>query len=190
MYAFFIFVFHFWNQWLWACRRKGWCPFVCSHITIWMAHMWMRSSFSLSSICMSHVTYEPVMSRVNESCHTWMYHGTCECVATCRSLLNEWVTSRINELCHVWTSHVTCECVMVHVKAQLLVILFGMNESCHVRTSRATLWVCHGTCERRTNLCMNEFSCAWMSSLVHECILCSVCSGVLQCVIACCSVIQ
>ena len=38
-----------------------------------------------------HVTWEWVMSHVNESCHMWMSHVTCE-----------WVTSHVNESCPKW----------------------------------------------------------------------------------------
>jgi len=39
-------------------------------------------SWRLLSVCvwMSHVTYEWVMSHMNESCHIWMSHVTCEYV--------------------------------------------------------------------------------------------------------------
>jgi len=57
---------------------------------------------------MSHVTYEWVMSHMNESCHIWMSDFTYESVM-----------SHMNESHHIWMSHVTYEWVMSH-----------MNESC------------------------------------------------------------
>jgi len=65
---------------------------------------------------MSHVTCEWVMSHVNESCHMWMSHVTCE-----------WVMSYMNESRHIWMSHVTYGWVMSH-----------MYESCHVCISHVT----------------------------------------------------
>ena len=41
---------------------------------------------------------------VNESCHIWMSHVTCE-----------WVMSHMNESCHIWMSHVTYEWVTSHI---------------------------------------------------------------------------
>ena len=49
----------------------------------------------------SHVTYEWVMSHINESYHIWMSH-----------VPHQWVMSYMNESCHTWMSHVTYERVM------------------------------------------------------------------------------
>ena len=69
---------------------------------------------------MSHVTYQWVMSRMNESCHVWMSHFSYE-----------WVISRMNESCHVWMSHVTYEWVVSR-----------MNESCLIWMSHVSYkWV-------------------------------------------------
>ena len=85
---------------------------------------------------MSPVTYEWVMSHMNESCHIWMSHVTYEWVmshmnASChiwmRHIMYEWVMSRINESCHIWMSHVTYEWVVSHIK-----------ESCHIWMSHVT----------------------------------------------------
>jgi len=65
-------------------------------MSIWISHEWVMS------IWISHVTYERVMSHVNESRHIWMSH-----VTYCK-----WVMSHMNELCHIWRSQVTCEWVM------------------------------------------------------------------------------
>jgi len=50
-------------------------------VRVWVMHTWM-----------SHVTYEWVMSHLNESCHRWMGHVTFE-----------WVMSHMNESCHTST---------------------------------------------------------------------------------------
>ena len=64
------------------------CPRTHSNVTV-MSYMW------------SHVTLEWGMSRIHESCHTWMSHATYG-----------WVMSHTNESCHIWMSHVTYEWVM------------------------------------------------------------------------------
>jgi len=56
-----------------------------------------------------YVTYEGVMSRMNESCHVWMSHVN------------------MIELCHVWMSYVTYEWVMSHMDESMS----HKNESCH-----------------------------------------------------------
>jgi len=115
-----------------ACTPNCW---QFSHTTIWArtaptahrCHIWM-----------SHVTYERVMSHVNESCHIWTSHVTYRWrrddsfIFICD--MNEWC---------VWMSHVTCERDMSHV-----------SETCHTRTSHVT----H----------MNESSYTWMSSVTYE----------------------
>jgi len=67
-------------------------------------------------ICMSHVTYELVMSHTCESRHIWMSHVTYA-----------WVTSHMDESCHIRMSHVTYGWVMSHI-----------NESCRVYDSHHT----------------------------------------------------
>jgi len=57
---------------------------------------------------MSQVSYEWVMSHMNESCLIWMSHVSYE-----------WVMSHMNESCHM--SHVTYKWVTSH----------DMNESCY-----------------------------------------------------------
>jgi len=64
--------------------------------------------------------YEWVITRVNESCHTWTSHVTYQLVMP-----------HMNESGHTWTSHVTKEWVISH-----------MNEPCHIRMSPVTYgWV-------------------------------------------------
>jgi len=75
-----------------------------SYVVVWCACPpwlpWYRngvvSYMNESCLWMSHVTYEWVMSHLNESCHIWMTHVTYE-----------WVMSHMNESCHIWVSHVT-----------------------------------------------------------------------------------
>jgi len=91
-------------------------------------------------ICMSHVTYDWVMSRMDESCHvrlsdsayrrvisnineSW-YQQTSSLKPLFMLHINEswliwmghvtyqWVMSHINESCHIWMSHVTYKWVM------------------------------------------------------------------------------
>jgi len=52
---------------------------------------------------MSHVTYEWIMSHMNESCHAWMSHATYQ-----------WVMIQISESCNIWMSHATYEWVEAH----------------------------------------------------------------------------
>jgi len=77
---------------------------------------------------MSHVTYEWVMSHMNESCHIRMSHVTYE-----------WVMSHLNESCHIWTSQLTyeqsCHIWTSHVTHEW--VMSHTNESCHIWTS---LW--------------------------------------------------
>ena len=64
-----------------------------------LLHIYHRSWKTYQWI--SHVTFERVMSHLNESCHIWMSHVTFE-----------WVMSHLNVSCHIWMSHVTFECVV------------------------------------------------------------------------------
>ena len=74
---------------------------------------WVISYINLSRpLWISQVTYECVVSHMNESCHICML-----CVHY-KSTTFRW---HVNESCPSWTSHVTYECVMSH-----------MNGSCHI----------------------------------------------------------
>jgi len=103
---------------------------------------WWRYN-NIVNTWMSHVTYEWVMPRKNESCHIWMSHGTEILMVVqqyseynifsgwddgVRSLwcghdrnCGKWVMSHTNKSCHIRMSHATC-----------------MNESCHIWMSHAT----------------------------------------------------
>ena len=88
----------------------------------------------------SHVTYECVMSYINESCHIWMSHVTYE-----------WVMAHMNESCHIWMSHVTYEWVIEHsgFSSELNFENFYLvhspdeiSESCHILMSHVIYeWV-------------------------------------------------
>jgi len=104
------------------------CPLpACLPVT----YQWVMSHINESChISMNHITYQWVMSHINESCHISMSHVTYQWVM---SHINEsyhismshvtyqWVMSHINESCHISMSHVTYQWVMSH-----------MNESCHI----------------------------------------------------------
>jgi len=94
--------------------------------------------------CMSHVTYEWVISRINESwhackcqithinesCHVCMSHFTHECVTSythASSHAYQWAIWRVNESFHKWISH------FIHARAKS-----HMNEPYHVLTSQVT----------------------------------------------------
>jgi len=71
----------------------------------------------------SHVTYERIMSHMNESCHIQMCRGMHErvmshmnhsCQTWMSHLTYEWVMSHMNESCHIWMSHVTYETMTCH----------------------------------------------------------------------------
>jgi len=94
-------------------------------------------------ILMSHVTYEWVISHIDESCHIWMtYHelaiSPMHCslsasltrIATAESAGDLWRDS-LQESWHIWMSHVT------HVN-------YVLSESCHThaRTPLNLLEIC------------------------------------------------
>jgi len=73
---------------------RGWVlSYIDQSYELFMSHIWMR-----------HVTYEWVISNLDESCHTWKSHITYE-----------WVMSRVNESCHTWMHHVTYARIMSHI---------------------------------------------------------------------------
>jgi len=84
-----------------------------SHVT----YEWVMSHMNESChIWMSHVTYEWVMSHVNQSYHEWMYHAIYASYHIWMSHVTyEWVISHMHESCHIWISHVTYEWDMSHI---------------------------------------------------------------------------
>ena len=97
-----------------------------SHVTYECVMSQMNESCHIQ---MSHVTYEWVMSRMNESCRIWISHVAYKWVVSCmneschmcmRHAIYGWVMSHMNAPCYIWMSHVTYACVMAQ-----------MNELCH-----------------------------------------------------------
>jgi len=99
-----------------------------------------------SYVWMSHITYEWVMSHMDESCHIWTIHITYErvmshtnesCHIRMSHVVHEWGLSHMNEACQIWTSHVT-------LPLPLSVDRWGewgmshMPESCPLRVSHVT----------------------------------------------------
>jgi len=101
--------------------------------------------------------YGRFMAHVDESCHVWIRHVTCERVtlripATSHlSLTNctryEWVMSHVHEAhvtwridtsCQVWMCHIIRECVLSHMD-----VTHG-----HVMSHTNNTWSCHVTHER------------------------------------------
>jgi len=70
---------------------------------------------------------------MNEACHIWMSHVTCESVMSHMNqscLAYEWVTSHMNQSCHNWMRHVTYEWATAQMK-----------ESCHIWMSHVVTYV-------------------------------------------------
>ena len=89
------------------------CHIILSH------HIWM-----------SQVTYEWVMSHMNESCHIWMHrrkamsHDSYQNVISKCHISFELVTSHIKESCHICMSHVTYRRPMSHMNESHRVWIF------------------------------------------------------------------
>jgi len=86
----------------------------------------------------SHVTYEWVISQVNEPCHMCTSHVAYVRVRLC---------AHMNEPHHIWMSHVTCEWAMSNI-----------NEPCHKCMSRV--------CRIRMGRAMCTY--AWDMSRINE----------------------
>jgi len=134
-------------------------------------------------ICMSHVTYEWVMSHVNGSCY--IHAGFARHLSlhvkyvqeswhVCMSHVTyEWVMSRMNESCHVWMSHVTYEWVMSHT-CRICSIFRGNRRISRLSSSLRSF------CRKFCLLC-------WPSALKISRSV-AVCCSVLQCVLQCVAV--
>jgi len=90
----------------------------------------------LHLICTSHVSYEWVMSGVNDSCPAPMSHVS-----------EEWLLSIIHGACLVWTSHIWYEWVICSMSLSCLVwtshisyvwVMCRMNEPCPARMSHTS----------------------------------------------------
>ena len=112
-----------------------------------------------------------VMSRVDESCHMWTSHVTCERVM-----------SHVNESCHMWTSHVTCDIVQwratksrVSVESSQRCPSLSHVTECQVSVAlhctmvpeESHVWTSHVTCERVMSH-VNESCHVWMSHGAYE----------------------
>jgi len=141
--------------------RLGWCLTTeMSHVTHTNeTHIQMSHSYHSTSD-MIYVTYEWVMSHMNESCHVWMSHVTYawvmshmneSCHVWMSNAIYEWGMSHMNESCHICMSHVTYGWVMTHMYESWHIwmshityewVTSHMDESCHIRTSHVThAWV-------------------------------------------------
>jgi len=132
---------------------------------------------------MSHVIYEWVMPRMNESCHMWTSHVT-----------------HMNKSRHIWMVHVpfvatSCRRVMSHInmswrqtQANWGWVMPHMNESCHICMSyeRATQkhrhrWMGHVTQineSRHISHVPSEFVKSHLKR--HELIFCWIVSGLVK----------
>ena len=102
---------------------------------------------------MSHVTYQWVMSCMNESCHTWlspvtyewgMSHMNESCLIWMRHVKYEWVTSR--DITETWlirlcdTNRMTYSYVC-HVTQRHHSFVFDMSDAtCQIRMSDVSVW--------------------------------------------------
>jgi len=150
-----------------AFLREGWVINECDMNHSWVWHWeycWVNFCMR-GRIRMGHVTYEWVMSRVNEACHIWMRHFTGEYGNSCTwdriwmsHVTYEWVMSRTNESCHIWMRYVAYECVKSRVQLQYVRgdrdmqhwsvwhdpfisvtwVLSRMNEACHIWMRQVT----------------------------------------------------
>ena len=141
-----------------------------------MGHVWLSHISHMNESChvwMSHVTYEWVMSRMNELCHIWMSH-----------------MSSMNESCHVWMSHVTYECVISHVCiSHVTSALARMSQVTYINTSCLTYthewvmfyvvsyhtWMRHVTyawvmshLNQSCHIWMSHFTYEWVTSRMNE----------------------
>jgi len=143
------------------------------------------------------VTYEWVMSHMNESCHIWMSHVTYK-----------WVISHTNESRHVWMSHghiwiissaemkeevALCGNAVCYSVLQCVVVCCSVMQHVAVCCSMLQLrwFVCDCASLRWNAVCCREVQrVAGKRSVLMQCVD-SVCCSVLQCVAVCwCSVLQ
>jgi len=142
-----------------------------------------------AGLFLSHVSYETVTSRMNESwliihdswwlkthdlCLIRNSHVTYEWVMTHYSWLmmtqDSWLVSHTNEPCHICLSHVTYETVISHMNESWLIIQSHINEShinesCHIWNSHVTYVKMHDSFVSCESCLLHGFvmSHAWMT---------------------------
>ena len=159
--------------------------------SVWVMTFICDMNHSYIASRMSIVTYEWVMSHMNESCHIWMSHVTYEWVMShlnhsdmyeschvCMSHLqssyhqvlfsHEWVMTYIRDMAH---SHVISIWVMSHLGGSCFIcmshvtskwVMLHLNESCHIWMSHVTFeWV---TCKAPFNSRSSSYL-TW----IHQC---------------------
>ena len=119
---------HIWHIWRDSLIRRD--LLICdmthmmhSYVT-WLIHMW-RFSFNRDMLIrhvtygMGNVTYEWVVSHMDESWHTWTSHVTYECVMWVISHMIESRRMNVTRFIHSWhdSSYVTWLSHMWHVSA-------------------------------------------------------------------------
>jgi len=90
-------------------------------------------------LSMSHVSYQWVVSLINESCHTY-----------------QWVTSRINESCLLSMSHVAYAWVMLHTHESHVICISHVSFECITSHMNACL------------TSMTHVSHQWLMSLIND----------------------
>jgi len=73
----------------------------------------------LCAVRMSHVPYDWVMSRMNESCLVWLSH-----------VMYDWAVSCMDASCHVWLSHVMYDWVMLCTNLSCYAGIYRKEEWC------------------------------------------------------------
>jgi len=141
-------------------RQRQSCPIWMGHVT----HEWVMSS------------YEWVMSRMNESCHTYIHWSPSGVIRITESWLRmshvprKWVMSQIIESCLTWMSHFT------HIYIDRLPGWF-------ISPSRGLPHTNHSQTDLPSAQTVPSASMGLPVSV-------SVCCSVLQCVAVCCSVLR
>jgi len=99
------------SEWVMSLVTYEWVNGSCH---IWMSHVPSEWVISRINGSMSHLTYELVMSHMNESCHIWISHVTIECVAFA-FLQNTILRDESQSICDMtpsyftWTMYLWCD---------------------------------------------------------------------------------
>jgi len=128
-------------------HRNESCHIWASHVT----YEWVMSHMNESCLHLCLTSTSHAISHVSKSCHIWMSHVTYE-----------WVMSHMNESCHIWMTRVSYEWVMSH-----------MNESCLLLCLTSTSHAISHVSKMYTHIYIYIYSCPmWMShvprSVSHE----------------------